>query len=75
MYMGVPSPLPVNSNPGWVFPKRNFARPTDQAVYTARLVKGLLDFKERIERYTIACCASEGKYGLSIFSLVSFLMT
>ena len=50
MYMNVSSPLPVNSNPGWVFPKRTFAKPTDQAVYTARLVKGLLDFKEKIER-------------------------
>ena len=51
MYMNVPTPLPVNSNPGWVFPKRTFTRPSDQAVYMARLVKGLLDFKEKIERY------------------------
>ena len=51
MYLNNPVALPVNSNPGWVFPRQNFRSPdSDLCAYLARLMKGMLDFKQRVER-------------------------
>jgi hypothetical protein len=51
MYMNNPIALPINSNPGWVFPKAEFTSEADQCAYLARLAKGLLDFKQKVEKY------------------------
>lgn len=48
MYMNVPLPLPVNSNPGMVFPHQKFASDLDMTQFAARLVSASLDMKERI---------------------------
>eukprot|EP00094_Tigriopus_californicus_P009154 TCALIF_08825-PA protein Name:"Similar to Cha Choline O-acetyltransferase (Drosophila melanogaster)" AED:0.27 eAED:0.27 QI:137/0.87/0.77/1/0.87/0.88/9/137/551 len=53
MYMNVDLPLPINSNPGLVLPKQTFESDEDRLVYMAKLTKGLLDFKETIEKDAI----------------------
>ena len=51
MYLANPIPLPVNSNPGWVFPEAKFREGSaDQAVYMARLAHGLCSFKQDMEK-------------------------
>ncbi|XP_050719792.1 choline O-acetyltransferase-like [Eriocheir sinensis] len=48
MYMNIALPLPVNSNPGMVFPHQKFASDVDMTQFAARLVSASLDMKERI---------------------------
>ena len=52
MYMDNPIALPVNSNPGMVFPPRGVAANDRQAFLTdvATLVDAILDQKDLIER-------------------------
>uniref|UniRef100_A0AAU6PBV7 Choline O-acetyltransferase n=1 Tax=Protohermes xanthodes TaxID=1452977 RepID=A0AAU6PBV7_9NEOP len=50
MYMNNPLPLPVNSNPGMVFPPRKFTTVHDVARYAARLLDGVLDHKEILDK-------------------------
>lgn len=50
MYLGNPAPLPVNSNPGMVFPLRKFTTILDVARFTARLVDASLDYKDVLDR-------------------------
>jgi hypothetical protein len=42
MYLNNPIPLPVNSNPGMVFPPRKFTTILDVARFTARLLDATL---------------------------------
>lgn len=49
MYLNVSLPLPVNSNPGMVFPHQKFASDADMINFAARLVIASIDMKERIE--------------------------
>nr|AYH52223.1 putative choline acetyltransferase [Homarus americanus] len=49
MYLNVPLPLPVNSNPGMVFPHQKFTTDADMLNFATRLVTAALDMKERIE--------------------------
>ncbi|XP_068222978.1 choline O-acetyltransferase isoform X1 [Palaemon carinicauda] len=49
MYMNIPLPLPVNSNPGMVFPHQKFTSTTDIINFAAKLVTAAVDMKERIE--------------------------
>ena len=51
MYMTCPNALPANSNPGWVFPKQDHGSEKERMVHVAKIVKGLLDFKDKIEKY------------------------
>lgn len=53
MYMNVDLPLPINSNPGLVLPKQTFLSDEDRLVFMAKLTKGLLNFKETIEKDAI----------------------
>lgn len=49
MYMNVRIPLPINSNPGMVFPPRRFRTVHDVAHFAARLLDGLLAHKEMLD--------------------------
>ncbi|XP_064081549.1 choline O-acetyltransferase-like isoform X2 [Macrobrachium nipponense] len=49
MYMNIALPLPVNSNPGMVFPHQKFASKSDIVNFAAKLVTAAIDMKERIE--------------------------
>lgn len=51
MYLAQPLPLPVNSNPGMVFPPRKFTTVLDVARFAARMLDGALDYKEMLDKY------------------------
>ncbi|KAJ9601391.1 hypothetical protein L9F63_000415, partial [Diploptera punctata] len=50
MYLNNPLPLPINSNPGMVFPPRTFRSPNDIARFAARLIVAILDHKDILDR-------------------------
>ncbi|CAG9787514.1 unnamed protein product [Diatraea saccharalis] len=50
MYLKVRVPLPINSNPGMVFPKRHFAKMDEVADLGALFIDDLLDYKEMLDR-------------------------
>ncbi|KAL0280935.1 UNVERIFIED_CONTAM: hypothetical protein PYX00_002084 [Menopon gallinae] len=50
MYMNVQLPLPINSNPGMVFPPRQFADVKDMARFAAVLTHGIVQHKEKLDR-------------------------
>eukprot|EP00095_Tigriopus_kingsejongensis_P012708 maker-scaffold22_size673200-snap-gene-5.47 protein:Tk12708 transcript:maker-scaffold22_size673200-snap-gene-5.47-mRNA-1 annotation:"choline o-acetyltransferase" len=50
MYFNCELPLPINSSPGFVFPKQNFHHSNvERLSYMAKLTQGLLVFKQKIE--------------------------
>ncbi|KAK3595681.1 hypothetical protein CHS0354_026899 [Potamilus streckersoni] len=49
MYLRVRQPLPVNFNPGIMFPARYFENRLDQLRYAARLISGILDYKKILD--------------------------
>ena len=51
MYMDVRLALPINSNPGMVFPPRKFTTVHDVARFSARIIDGIIVHKETLERY------------------------
>lgn len=51
MYMDVRIPLPINSNPGMVFPPRKFTTVHDVARFSARIIDGLMKHKELLDRF------------------------
>ena len=54
MYLNNMLPLPVNSSPGWVFPRQNFEGRTDlMHKYLARIMSGIHEFKQTLERYAM----------------------
>ena len=69
MYLYNMLPLPINSNPGWVFPKQNFECKEDMIKYVTKLVTGLGRFKQQIEKYNKIILAYNQiqKYILSVF--------
>lgn len=50
MYLSNRAALPVNSNPGMVFPPRKFTTILDVARYTARLIDAALNYKAMLDR-------------------------
>ena len=50
MYMNNPVALPVNSNPGWVFPEKKFAAEEERCLYVARLATGMFEHKVKFEK-------------------------
>ncbi|KAK4290228.1 hypothetical protein Pmani_036855 [Petrolisthes manimaculis] len=64
MYMNVSLPLPVNSNPGMVFPHQKFTSDTDMVNFAGRLVTAAFDMKERIEAGDLDLdrCSNREKY-------------
>ncbi|XP_052836030.1 choline O-acetyltransferase [Drosophila gunungcola] len=49
MYMDIRIPLPINSNPGMVFPPRRFKTVHDVAHFAARLLDGIMSHKEMLD--------------------------
>ena len=45
MYLLNKIALPINSNPGMIFPKEDFADEDAQLRFAARLISGILDYK------------------------------
>ncbi|XP_047531923.1 choline O-acetyltransferase isoform X3 [Vanessa atalanta] len=50
MYLKVRLPVPINSNPGMVFPRRQFAKIDEVADLAALYIDDLLDYKEMLDR-------------------------
>ena len=49
MYLKVRSALPINSNPGMVFPKQYFRDEGQRLRFAAKLISGILDYKVVID--------------------------
>lgn len=47
--MDIRIPLPINSNPGMVFPPRRFKTVHDVAHFAARLLDGILSHREMLD--------------------------
>lgn len=45
MYMMNKLALPINSNPGMIFPTENFINEDAQLKFVARLISGIMDYK------------------------------
>jgi choline O-acetyltransferase len=45
MYMQNKLPLPINSNPGMIFPRENFINEDSYLKFVARLISGIMDYK------------------------------
>ncbi|XP_071440594.1 choline O-acetyltransferase isoform X2 [Hetaerina americana] len=50
MYLANPLALPINSNPGMVFPPKEFTATTDMARMAARVLSGILEHKAVLDR-------------------------
>ncbi|XP_045449404.1 choline O-acetyltransferase, partial [Melitaea cinxia] len=50
MYLKVRLPVPINSNPGMVFPRRQFSKIDEVADLAALYIDDLLDYKEMLDR-------------------------
>jgi len=50
MYMNNPLCLPVNSNPGAVWPPQSFKGVDDQLRFASKLITFVLDFKDRLDK-------------------------
>ncbi|KAK6171011.1 hypothetical protein SNE40_019276 [Patella caerulea] len=49
MYMKIRLGLPINSNPGGLFPTQTFKNQTQHLQYAAKLLCGILDFKAKVD--------------------------
>lgn len=45
MYLLNKKPLPINSNPGMIFPKEDFKDEEAQLRFASRLISGIMDYK------------------------------
>ena len=50
MYLRIRIPLPVNSSPAYVFPQRTFESDDERLRYTALLIRGICDYKDKIDK-------------------------
>ncbi|XP_041370191.1 carnitine O-acetyltransferase-like [Gigantopelta aegis] len=48
-YLEVRSPVPINSNPGVIFPRQNYSGTDSMITYAAKIVSGALDYKKMID--------------------------
>lgn len=53
MYLKNPLPLPVNSNPGMIFPPRKFTTILDVARFASRLLESVIKFKDVIDKKSL----------------------
>ena len=63
MYLNNMLPLPVNSNPGWVFPKQKFESVEGMLAYMTKLILGLCNFKQNLENGTLPEELAGGRAG------------
>lgn len=68
MYMDVTLPLPINSNPGMVFPPRKFTTVHDVARFSARIIDGIMEHKEMLDRF----CLKKFSHNKSLLSIMKF---
>ncbi|VDM52120.1 unnamed protein product [Angiostrongylus costaricensis] len=61
MYLRVRLPLPVNVNPAYIFPLQHFKNEEDWLSYTALLVRGFVEYKNKIDTKQIEREVSTGK--------------
>ncbi|VDK67975.1 unnamed protein product [Litomosoides sigmodontis] len=61
MYLKVRLPLPVNSNPAYIFPQQSFNNLSEQLSYTSWLIRGFCDYKDLIDRKLISREVSTGR--------------
>ncbi|CAI4231826.1 unnamed protein product [Auanema sp. JU1783] len=61
MYLKVPLPLPVNSNPAYIFPEQKFEKPGDMLRYASLLIRGIVDYKNGIDKKLVDREISTGK--------------
>lgn len=54
MYLNVRLPLPVNSNPGMVFPKMTISGVDDLLTMTSRMLIGFTKYKEKLDKKCLA---------------------
>lgn len=50
MYLANPLPLPVNSNPFFMFPRQRFASSEQMLMFATRIIQFAVDFKYRIDQ-------------------------
>jgi choline O-acetyltransferase len=50
MYLSNPIPLPVNSNPFFLFPRQRFATSNEMLMFATRIIQFSVDFKFRIDQ-------------------------
>ncbi|KAL3983211.1 Choline/Carnitine o-acyltransferase family protein [Acanthocheilonema viteae] len=62
MYLKVRLPLPVNSNPAFIFPQQSFSNLDEQLSYTSWLIRGFCDYKDLIDRKLISREVSTGRH-------------
>jgi len=53
MYLTNKLPLPMNSNPGMVYPQEHFTNEADHLKFAARLISGIMDYKLVIDSETL----------------------
>ena len=63
MYLKNMLPLPINSNPGWVFPRQKFNEIEDMLKYLSKLIMGLGNFKQKLENNDLPEELAPGKSG------------
>uniref|UniRef100_A0A0K0CTB1 Choline O-acetyltransferase n=1 Tax=Angiostrongylus cantonensis TaxID=6313 RepID=A0A0K0CTB1_ANGCA len=66
MYLRVRLPLPVNVNPAYIFPLQHFKDEEDWLSYTALLVRGFVEYKNKIDTKQIEREMSTGKLKVNL---------
>ncbi|RCN34497.1 Choline/Carnitine O-acyltransferase [Ancylostoma caninum] len=61
MYLRIRLPLPVNTNPAYIFPQQHFRDEDDWLRYTALLIRGMVDYKNKIDTKQLEREFSTGK--------------
>ena len=70
MYLNNMLCLPVNSSPGWVFPRQNFDGRHDLMFkYLARIMAGISDFKQSLEKLVLIMF--DNNFKISLFSFIT----
>lgn len=71
MYMDITLPLPINSNPGMVLPPRTFTTVHDVARFAARIIDGILEHKEMLDRFGFSIILIFVSRSLNVFDTFS----
>uniref|UniRef100_A0A915PTV8 Choline O-acetyltransferase n=1 Tax=Setaria digitata TaxID=48799 RepID=A0A915PTV8_9BILA len=66
MYLKVRFPLPINSNPAYIFPQQIFNTLDEQLSYASWLIRGFCDYKDMIDRKLITREVSTGRHKVHI---------
>ncbi|EYC43793.1 hypothetical protein Y032_0480g2231 [Ancylostoma ceylanicum] len=61
MYLRIRLPLPVNTNPAYIFPQQHFRDEDDWLRYTALIIRGMVEYKNKIDTKQLEGEFSTGK--------------